>query len=347
MELRSARFSERDEVLDLLAHWYDDGEFFARYNLNDPAFRDDLCLVAKEAGRIVSSVQIFDRRVNLDGQAVPMGGIGSVYTLTEYRKRGVASALMRLSLATMEREGFEVSLLFADRLAFYGGFGWSAVTRKFAALQNLRQIEVAGRFDIEPFDTALQLGEVGAIYGSYSGRFNSTATRDENYWRGNLRYAGNPGEYFVVCRAPGGPIESYARAIQLYGVPMIMEYGYRPGQEQAMLATFRHIAEASAKIPKSYSFERGAAARDAPDDEDRGAAPVTFVSHTAHDPRLETELVAAGCSLLNHEDNHFMWRVISPERLGRRFGMAPGDAADRVMAMVGDARSVYWTADRF
>ena len=113
MEFRSARRSERDEVLDLLAQWYHDRDFFARYNQIDPTFRDELCLVALDSGRIVSTVQIFDRKINLDGKAVPMGGIGSVFTREDYRHQRVASGLMNLAVTTMEREGFEVSLLFA------------------------------------------------------------------------------------------------------------------------------------------------------------------------------------------------------------------------------------------
>src|SRR5579863_1295345 len=110
MEFRAARVSERGEVLDLLALWYNDREFFARYNQNDPTFRDDLCLVALDAGRIVATVQIFDRAINLNGERVPMGGIGSVFTLEAYRHRGVASGLMNLAVETMSRAGFEVSL---------------------------------------------------------------------------------------------------------------------------------------------------------------------------------------------------------------------------------------------
>jgi hypothetical protein len=52
MELRAAQRAERDAGLDLLAHWYNDRLFFARYNLNDPAFGDDLCLVAVDAGKL-------------------------------------------------------------------------------------------------------------------------------------------------------------------------------------------------------------------------------------------------------------------------------------------------------
>ena len=155
MEFRSARRSERDEVLDLLALWYNDREFFARYNQNDPTFRDELCLVALDGGRIVSTVQIFDRKINLDGKAVPMGGIGSVFTREDYRHKRVASGLMNLAVTTMEREGFEVSLLFAERLTFYNQFGWKELTRNFSVLANaatLRTPEFERGFEIDVFD---------------------------------------------------------------------------------------------------------------------------------------------------------------------------------------------------
>src|SRR6266851_8510921 len=164
MEVRAAYRSERDEVLDLLALWYNDREFFARYNQLDPLFRDELCLVARDRGRLVSTAQIFDRAINLannlannlDRQAVPMGGIGSVFTVEEYRHKGVASALMRLAVDTMVREGFEVSLLFAERLTFYSQFGWREVERKFSILAGgagLRPANSDGwdRFEIDAF----------------------------------------------------------------------------------------------------------------------------------------------------------------------------------------------------
>jgi len=344
MEVRHARASERDQVLDLLARWFDQREFFARYNLNDPAFRDELCLVALEAGRIVSTAQIFDREVNLGGQAVALGGIGSVYTLAEYRKRGVASALMRLSVDTMEREGFELSLLFAERLDFYGGFGWSSERRIFSILPNAQQLPMDDDLTIEPLDPDRDLPEVSAIYASYSGRFDLTAVRDRSYWRGNLCYAGNPAEYFVVCRSHSrnGRIAAYARAIRFYGFPMIMEYGYRPDGLPAMLATFGHIANSADRLAPEYFLDRGGS-----DPEGRSFDSVIPVTHSAHDPQLESALAAAGCPAAHHEDRSSMWRVISAERLGRRFDLAPAAAVDKVMAMVRNPGSLYWSSDRF
>src|SRR5215472_6004435 len=109
MEIRAAHRNERDEVLDLLALWYDDRDFFARYNQNDRKFRDELCLIARDQGALVGTVQIFDRAIDLDGKRTPMGGIGSVFTRDDYRHQRVASAMMRLAVDTMVRENFEVS----------------------------------------------------------------------------------------------------------------------------------------------------------------------------------------------------------------------------------------------
>ena len=207
MELRSARRSERDEVLDLLARWYHDREFFARYNQNDPSFRDDLCLVALDGGRIVSTVQIFDRKINLDGAAVPMGGIGSVFTREDYRHKRVASGLMSLAVTTLESHGFEVSLLFAERITFYNQFGWKELTRHFSILANAPALQTPD-FAIEVFDAERDLDDVMRLHREYSGRFDITILRDEAAWRANLQFAGNmPAdpvggceEYFVLAR---------------------------------------------------------------------------------------------------------------------------------------------------
>ncbi len=344
-------------MLELLGHWYDDrGEFFARYNQNDPTFRDALCLVARDGGRLVSTVQIFDRAINLEGQSVPMGGIGSVFTLEEYRHKRVASALMRLSVDTMIREGFEVSLLFAERLTFYNQFGWREVERKFSILAAAAGLNVPDRFVIDSFEAERDLAEIAAIHRGYSGRFNVTAVRDDSAWRANLKFAGNqplhPGEgseeYFVVCR-DGPRIAAYARVTRFHGVSMVMEFGYLPDGIgiEAMLATFKYLGQAAAGLPvtvRTVGDHRRAAllhSASKPDD------PSVIVTHTAHDPALENALGDAGCPVAHHVDNNYMWRVLAPEKLARRFAMTPEAASSHAFEIFADSRSVFWTADRF
>lgn len=357
MEVRAAHHGERDEVLDLLGQWYNDhGEFFARYNHNDPGFRDALCLVARDGGQLVSTVQIFDRAINLDGQSVPMGGIGSVFTLEEYRHKGVASALMRLAVDTMVREGFEVSLLFAERLTFYNQFGWREIERKFSILAGAASLNAPDRFVIDSFEIARDLAEVAAIHRSYSGRFNVTAVRDDAAWRANLKFAGNqplhPGEgseeYFVVCR-DGGRMAAYARATRFYGLSMVMEYGYVAGAVgvDAMLATFKCLGEEASGAPvtsqRTGDHRRAALLRSA----STPAAPSALVTHTAHDPALERALDGAGCPVAHHADNFYMWQVLAPDKLAMRFAMAAQAASARAFEIFTDSRSLFWTADRF
>src|ERR1700722_2851594 len=357
MEIRAALHSERDEVLELLGHWYDDrGEFFARYNHNDPTFRDALCLVARDGGRLVSTVQIFDRVINLDGQSVPMGGIGSVFTLEEYRHKGVASDLMRLAVDTMVREGFEVSLLFAERLTFYNQFGWREIDRKFSILASAAGLNVPDRFFIDSFESERDLGEIAAIHRGYSGRFNVTGVRDDSAWRANLKFAGNqplhPGEgseeYFVLCR-DDARIAAYARVTRFHGVSMVMEYGYVPDGIgiNAMLATFKYLGQSAAGMPvtaRRVGDHRRAALLHSGSKPDE---PTVLVTHIAHDPALEKALGDAGCPVAHHVDNNYMWRVLAPDKLAYRFAMTPEAASARAFEIFADSRSVFWTADRF
>jgi predicted N-acetyltransferase YhbS len=352
MEFRSARRSERDEVLDLLAQWYHDRDFFARYNQIDPTFRDELCLVALDSGRIVSTVQIFDRKINLDGKAVPMGGIGSVFTREDYRHQRVASGLMNLAVTTMEREGFEVSLLFAERLSFYNQFGWKELTRNFSVLANAPAMRTP-EFDIDVFEVERDLRDVMRLHREYTGRFEVTALRSEAEWRANLQFAGNMladpvggcEEYFTLARA-GSEIAAYARATRFHGIAMAMEYGYEPSHPGAMPALFRHLGEMAATGASSYAM-RGdhRSARLLWGDKPSGSA--MLVTHTAHDPDLEKILTDAECPLAHHPDNFYMWRVNLPAALGDRFAMAPEAASKYVFARFANPRSLFWTADRF
>ena len=359
MEIRPARRNERDEVLDLLALWYNDREFFARYNQLDPTFRDELCLVARDGGRLVSTVQIFDRAINLDGHAIPMGGIGSVFTLEEYRHKGVASVLMRLAVDTMVRHGFEVSLLFAERLTFYNQFGWREVERKFSILAGGASLKPSDRdswnqYEIDAFDEARDLPEIAAIHRAYSGRFNVTAVRDESAWRANLRFAGNqpmrPGEgseeYFPICR-DRGRIAAYARVSRFHGVSMVMEFGYLPGDDDAMLATFKYLAEeasgAAISIRRVGDHGRATLLHGTADP----SSASLLVTHTAHDPELENKLAISGCPIAHHIDNNFMWRILAPEKLSHRFAMAPEAASTHAFNLFSNPNSLFWTSDRF
>jgi GNAT superfamily N-acetyltransferase len=343
MLLRSARSSERDQVLDLLAEWYHDRDFFARYNCYDPAFRDDLCLIAVEGLKIAATVQIFDRRINLAGESVRLGGIGSVYTSPSRRRQGLASALLKLAAQRMVDEGFELSLLFTDLIAYYRRFGWEEAERQFTPLFNIASIaQPTAPGEIALFDPGRDLDGVMAVYREYSGCRDLTVCRDLRYWQGNLRYAGNPGEYFVVC-GTGTQVRAYARAIRFFDYPMVMEYGYRAREQDALVSVLKHLGEvANGSAPGLGSASCPALAPASP------AQPIgLLVTHSAHDSELERRLAQAGVTLMHHGDRLYMWRVLMPERVGPRLGVRPEEAQRRLIELASSPQSLYWTSDRF
>jgi hypothetical protein len=256
----------------------------------------------------------------------------------------------------MQREGFEVSLLFAERLTFYNQFGWKEVTRNFTLLGNAAELRIPPfkELEIALFDRSRDLREVIAIHRGYSGRFNITAIRDEADWRANLEYAGNMpadpvggcDEYFIVARV-GSEIAAYARATRFHGIVMLMEYGYRPSDQPAMLALIRHLGEmlSSGKSSFHVTGDHGRARVLLGDQKPSGA--VMIVTHTNHDADLEKALDAAGCPVRHHPDNFYMWRINLPEKLGHRLETTPQATSDYFFEKVADPRSLFWTADRF
>ena len=72
-----------------------------------------------------------------------------------------------------------------------------------------------------------------------------------------------------------------------------------------------------------------------------------LVTHTAHDKAFESRLTAAGVPVTYHQDNNYMWRIVSAEKLGRRFGLPADRAAARAFELFASDNSLFWSADRF
>ena len=321
-EFRTIAPHERDAVLDLLAHWLNDRSFFARYFHHDPAFRDDLCFVAIDRGKIVSTLQVFRKQVRLNGAVVEVAGVGNVFTATDYREHGLASQLLTRAIAAMDEHGFDLSMLFATRLVFYSRHGWQSHVRHLLFIEPAA-VASTGPYAIEPFANT-DLDAVMRVYDHYTAALSGTTVRDHRYWLGQLRYAGNPHEDFLVAR-DAGQIVAYARGTRLYDFYVIMEHGHLPGHEEALAQLVCRLHGSEAK-----------------------ASPGT-ISHLAVAPEVQERLRSRGLALRTVEDTFWMWRIISAERLAAKIGVPPealsGD--DAYHRLLPPQRSVYWIADRF
>lgn len=318
VSIRTIQPSERGAVLDLLAGWLNDRAFFARYFEHDPAYRDDLCFVAVDGERLVSTLQVFRKRVLVEGVELSVGGVGNVYTDPAARTGGLASALLERAIAAMQEHAFDASLLFATRLDFYGRHGWRSATRR---LSFIAPGDVPADINADAFDAGCDLAAVEAVYAAHSLPIPGATGRDRAYWTGQLRYAGNPDERFLLARR-AGEVVAYARATLLYDFNTLTEHGCLPGAE----------ADLTELIARQHA-----------------GAQTGTIAQLVPSADVEERLTERGLEVRTVEDPSAMWRVIDAERLAAklRLPVARVIRDDFFSELFPPERSRYWLSDRF
>lgn len=345
------RDGEQTALLDLVSRWptLDDWpmrELLGRYVVDEPAFDPHDVWVAEEAGELASCVQIFPRQLLVRGSAVPVGGIGSVFTKPEQRDRGLAAAVMRAAMEDLRARGFELGLLFAGPVAFYEKLGWYSWPIERPLLRPTGGTD-AGAFDGgEPFEPARDLAEVQALHLRYARGRDGICVRDSQRWWTNLRHAGNPLEEFRVARA-GGHVVAYLRAACLSRFLVILEWGRHEDAAPELAALFRATLTPRAEDPLAPV----------------GSPSSRFRSVASTPPLLDAALAGAlgavGIEVSSSTDPGGMFWVARPRSLAERFAepFQPRDPQDaRIVAeqartllhrLLPPDRFAFWLADRF
>jgi GNAT superfamily N-acetyltransferase len=344
VEIRTLRRAEREPWLGLLDHW-DVGDgwrgeaFFRRYLEDDPTFADHQVWVAAEGADLLSCVQIFPRPLQTASGAVPLGGIGSVFTRPDARRRGLAGALLTRAAEDMAARGACVSMLFTGHIPWYTKLGWHSWGLQRVWLERAAEPSSPRRtFDLAPFDRALDLPSVRALHEAYSSLLPGTVVRDDALWEASLRNAGNPNEEFTVVRV-GGECVAYLRAVVLSNVLVLSEFGSAPGFEEALAYAVRALMQPRDPDPMATGTK--------PSEELRRVAS-TVSLHFA--PDLAAELLRSGITLGEHANPSCMLRCLDAPALGARIGLTPREdepPADFLRRALPPEDFTFWTADRF
>ncbi len=183
MEFRSLYPEELEAWLDHVTHVFSASrQYFSNHWHNDP-WRDVQGIrVAVDDGKIVSTVRVFIRKMYFHGEPISVGGIGEVSTHPEYRKRGLATQLLKDSIQFMEDRQIAISMLHGSQ-RIYSVEGWESVPRYYAkkTLLGRKQQE----WNIRPvnFQDAEEVVQLTSLYDTYSRKFNGTFVRDNMaYW---------------------------------------------------------------------------------------------------------------------------------------------------------------------
>ena len=94
---------------------------------DNPSLAPADTLVATIGGTVAGHATGFRFRMSLAGTEVPVRGIAAVAVLPEFRRRGVAEALMVGLHRQMRRRGEPLSMLYAFRNSFYRKMGYGTV----------------------------------------------------------------------------------------------------------------------------------------------------------------------------------------------------------------------------
>jgi len=113
-------------------------------------------LVEAEDEGVVCHVGIHRREVTWNGRTIRVGGIGSVITREDKRRRGYASIALNAAVQTLKDEGAtDIGLLFCEpgHAAFFLGRGWKTFNGQIHADQVYAdQPKGRGRFEaLSPF----------------------------------------------------------------------------------------------------------------------------------------------------------------------------------------------------
>jgi predicted N-acetyltransferase YhbS len=263
--LRAVRRRELPAIYDLLERCFPEAprSLFVQQTEHDATFRLRHGRVAEIDGRVVGYVRIFARTMLVRGVPVPAGGIGSVATHPSGRGDGIASALLRETIAAMRREDVALSFLFTGIPGFYERFGYRIVLQPSvgADAAEAAALPLPSLYSVRPLVEG-DLARVLAIYRSATAATTAAIVRTRRSWRDAVSWLGEaPGDGFVAERN-GVPVAYLRSRCRTYGHE-IVEAEHLRNHDEAMVSLLvsvgalgaSHGERLVASVPDGHTLE--------------------------------------------------------------------------------------------
>ncbi|MCG1029536.1 GNAT family N-acetyltransferase [Virgibacillus halodenitrificans] len=135
-----------------------------------------------EEDKIAAKLHLIPLSCYINGKEFPMGGISSVATWPEHRRKGMVKHLLHHALTEMKRNGQIISYLHPFSFAFYRRFGWEhAFTEQHFSIpieKLKKRWETSGYVRRIKPDISL----LHELYSKYAIKWNGMLVRDEKWW---------------------------------------------------------------------------------------------------------------------------------------------------------------------
>lgn len=141
---------------------------------------------------MIAKTHIIPHRVVIDSKEYTMGGIASVSTYPEHRRKGIVSRLMDTALLTMKEEGQVLSYLHPFDVSFYRKYGYELISSLKRLTVNSGDLNfyrgVTGA--VKRINPEAALADICCVYHQFARQYNGMLMRRDQWWR-DTKFSGN------------------------------------------------------------------------------------------------------------------------------------------------------------
>src|SRR5699024_1248886 len=132
--------------------------------------------------KIAAKLHLIPLTCFINGKQFEMGGISSVATWPEYRRKGMVKQLLSHVLHMMKQSGQSISFLHPFAFSFYRKFGWEHVfnLKHYSIPTEKMKGNWSGKGYVRR--RSLDIHTLNSIYIDYAKQFSGTLIRDEKWW---------------------------------------------------------------------------------------------------------------------------------------------------------------------
>lgn len=202
MNLRYAHNEDLENIKDIWNYCFRDEESFVNYYFNNK-YKEENTVVLEEDGKIISSLQLNQYKVNLNNKNYDASYVVGVSTYPQARGKGFMKNIMEFSLNEMYKKNQLVSILMPIDYRLYKKYGYEHCYDQIEYkidVEELRQFKIEGDFKeakIENIDSIID------IYNTYLKNSNGFVCRNEEYYQNLFKEVKCENGYFYLHQEDG------------------------------------------------------------------------------------------------------------------------------------------------
>lgn len=159
--------------------------------------------------KLTAKLRVLPLKIYFEGKEISAGGIASVATWPEYRRKGYVKQLLIHTLQIMKDRGQLISLLAPFSFDFYRKYGWMTYVdlKKYTIdIDYLKKVKGNHDGTIHRVDKS-EWKLLNEVYEEFSTRYNGMLKRDKDWWVSEkLVKSGEIAVYFNKKKEPKGYI---------------------------------------------------------------------------------------------------------------------------------------------